>query len=169
MRAWVYDRYGGPDELRPADIDAPVPRSDEVLVRVVAMSLNGSDSEGLRGYPGYSRIGGLFRPRRHILGSDIAGRGVAVGAKVTRFTPGDAVFGDNLRRLGGLGELARALEGSLAAKPDGLGFREAAALPQGAVIALQGMRDAARVAPGQAVLVNGAGGSAGSFAVQLAK
>src|SRR4051812_19919928 len=132
MKAWVYDRYGGPDRLRLAEVDAPALRSDEVLVRGVAMSLNGSGSEGPRGCPGYSRIGGLFRPRRHILGSDIAGRVVAVGAKVTRFRPGDAVFGDNLRRMGGLGELARALQASLAAKPEGLGFREAAALPQGA-------------------------------------
>ncbi|WP_210506124.1 NAD(P)-dependent alcohol dehydrogenase [Naasia sp. SYSU D00057] len=169
MKAWVHHRYGTPDELRLADVPVPTPREDEVLVRVAAVSLNGSDSEALRGYPGYARLGGLRKPRRPILGSDLAGRVEAVGGKVTRFAVGDPVFGDNLSRLGGLGEVASAQDRSLARIPEGLGFREAAALPQGAVIALQGIRDAARVAPGQAVLVSGAGGSAGSFAVQLAK
>ncbi len=169
MKAWVYDRYGSPEGLRLAEVDVPAPRDGEVLVRVHAVSLNGSDSEALRGSPGYTRIGGLFRPRNKTLGSDIAGRVEAVGAKVTRFAPGDAVFGDNLRRLGGLAEVARALEQDLALKPEGLSFEEAAALPQGGVIALQGIRDKGKVGPGQKVLVNGAGGSAGTFAVQLAK
>ncbi|WP_210480985.1 NAD(P)-dependent alcohol dehydrogenase [Naasia sp. SYSU D00948] len=169
MKAWVHDRYGGADELRLAELERPVPRDDEVLVRVYAVSLNGSDSEGLRGSPAYARINGLRRPRVTVLGSDVAGRVEAVGAKVTRFAPGDAVFGDNLRRLGGLAEFARAVESDLALIPEGLGFEEAAALPQGGVIALQGLRDAAKVRAGQAVLVNGAGGSAGAFVVQLAK
>ncbi len=169
LKAWVYDRYGSPEELRLAEVDVPAPRDDEVLVRVHAVSLNGSDAEMLRGYPGYARLGGLFRPRNKTLGSDIAGRVEAVGAKVTRFKPGDAVFGDNLRRLGGLAEYARALERDLALKPERLTFEEAAALPQGGVIALQGIRDKGKVRPGQTVLVNGAGGSAGTFAVQLAK
>lgn len=169
MKAWVYDRYGTPDNLTLAEVAVPTPREDEVLVRVHSTSLNGSDSEALRGYPGYARLGGLGKPRNGILGSDIAGRVESVGAKVTRFRPGDAVFGDNLSRLGGLGELARAQERSLALKPEGLSFEEAAALPQGSVIALQGMRDKGKVAPGQKVLVNGAGGSAGAFAVQLGK
>jgi NADPH:quinone reductase-like Zn-dependent oxidoreductase len=169
VKAWVYSRYGSPDVLRLADVEVPAPREDEVLVKVHAVSLNGSDSEGLRGSPGYARIGGLFRPRNPTLGSDIAGRVEAVGAKVTRFSPGDAVFGDNLNRLGGLAEFARARESDLALKPDALSFEEAAALPQGAVIALQGIRDKGGVQPGQTVLVVGAGGSAGTFAVQFAK
>jgi NADPH:quinone reductase-like Zn-dependent oxidoreductase len=169
VKAWVRDRYGSPEQLRLADVPVPRPRDDEVLVRVRAVSLNGSDSEGLRGSPGYARMGGLFRPRRRILGSDIAGTVERVGAKVTRFAVGDEVFGDNLERLGGLAELAVARERALARMPDGLSFEEAAALPQGGVIALQGLRDAAGLRPGQAVLVNGAGGSAGTFAVQLAK
>ncbi len=169
MKAWVYDRYGPPENLRQAEVGLPAIRGADVLVRIRAVSLNGSDSEGLRGTPAYARIGGLFRPRRKTLGSDIAGRVEAVGAKVTRFKPGDAVFGDNLERLGGLAEFAVVAERALALKPEGLSFEEAAALPQGGVIALQGLRDKGKVGPGQAVLINGAGGSAGVFAVQLAK
>ncbi len=169
MKAWVYDRYGSPEVLRLADVEVPVPAEDEVVVKVHAVSLNGSDVEVLRGSPGYARMGGLFRPRNRTLGSDIAGRVEAVGARVARFQPGDAVFGDNLRRVGGLAEFDRALASDLAPKPEGLSFEEAAALPQGSVIALQGIRDKGKVQPGQSVLVNGAGGSAGTFAVQLAK
>ncbi len=169
MKAWVYDSYGGPENLRLAEIGLPAVRDNDVLVRVQAVSLNGSDSEGLRGSPAYARIGGLRRPRRRTLGSDIAGTVAAVGAKVTRFKTGDALFGDNLERTGGLAEFAAAPERVLAHKPEGLSFEDAAALPQGAVIALQGIRDKGKVRPGQSVLVNGAGGSAGVFAVQLAK
>lgn len=168
MKAWIYEAYGGPEQLRPAELPVPEPRENELLVRVHAVSLNGSDKEGLTGFPAYARIGGFRRPRRQILGSDIAGVVEAVGAKVTRFKPGDRVFGDNLDRMGGFAEFARAGERAMAPIPDGLGFEDAAALPQGAVIALQGMRKA-KLRPGSTVLVNGAGGSAGSFAVQLAR
>ncbi|HEY8589701.1 MAG TPA: NAD(P)-dependent alcohol dehydrogenase [Naasia sp.] len=168
MKAWIYTSYGGADRLRLTDVPVPAPAADEVLVRVVSVSLNGSDAEALRGSPAYARLGGLRRPRRQTLGSDIAGTVEAAGAGVTRFAPGDRVFGDILDRLGGLAEFARARESTLAVIPEGMSFDEAAALPQGGVIALQGIRDAGGVRPGQRVLVNGAGGSAGSFAVQFA-
>jgi NADPH:quinone reductase-like Zn-dependent oxidoreductase len=166
MRAVVYERYGSPDQLRLDEVDRPRAVRDEVVVRVRAVSLNASDWETLRGKPAYARIGGLTKPRFRTLGSDIAGVVEAAGPDVTRLRPGDEVFGDNLERMGGFAEYARAREKALAVKPPGLSFEDAAAIPQSGVIALQGTRG---VRPGQRVLVNGAGGGAGSFAVQLAK
>jgi NADPH:quinone reductase-like Zn-dependent oxidoreductase len=147
----------------------PTPRDDEVLIKVQAVSVNRSDWEGLTGKPLYARIGGLLRPRQQILGSDIAGRVETVGRNVRRFQPGDEVFGDILPRLGGFAEYVCARESALALKPASMTFEEAAAIPQAAVIALQGIRDKGQVQPGQKVLTNGAGGGAGTFAVQLAK
>ncbi|SNS73747.1 NADPH:quinone reductase [Asanoa hainanensis] len=167
MKAVTYDTYGPPSVLRFEDVDRPVPRADEVLVAVHAVSVNASDWETLIGRPLYSRIGGLRRPAVPILGSDIAGHVAAVGPAVTRFQVGDEVFGDNLERKGGFAEYAIARERVLAPKPAGLSFEEAAALPQSAVIAFQGIRG--RVRPGQRVLVNGAGGGTGAYAIQLAK
>jgi NADPH:quinone reductase-like Zn-dependent oxidoreductase len=169
MKAVVYSRYGPPEMLRLEEVDRPVPKDNEVLVQVRAVSVNASDWEILRGKPLYSRIGGPFRPRYRTLGSDIAGRVEATGPGVTRFRPGDEVFGDNLALMGGFAEYARAAEKSLALKPTGMSFEVAAAIPQAGVIALQGIRRKGNVQPGQRVLINGAGGGAGSFAVQLAK
>lgn len=169
MKAAWYERYGGPENVSIRDVPKPVPREHEVLVRVHAVSLNGSDWEGLTGRPAYARIGGLFRPRRKTLGSDIAGTVESVGAKVSRFKAGDEVFGDILTVLGGLAEYARAPEKALAHKPAGLSFEDAATIPQAGVIALQAMRDAGKVQPGHKVLINGAGGSGGSWAIQFAK
>jgi NADPH:quinone reductase-like Zn-dependent oxidoreductase len=169
VKAVVYTEYGPPEVLRLGEVPKPVPTDDEVLVKLHAVSVNRSDWEGLIGKPAYARLGGLFRPRRHILGSDIAGRVEAVGKNITRFRPGDEVFGDILARLGGFAEYVCARERALAPKPAELTFEQAAAIPQAGVIALQGMRDKGQVKPGQKVLVNGAGGGAGSFAVQLAK
>jgi NADPH:quinone reductase-like Zn-dependent oxidoreductase len=166
VRAVVYDRYGPPELLRVDDVPTPVPSADQVLVRVAATSLNLSDWECLRGSPFYARIGGLRTPARSTLGSDIAGRVEAVGADVTRFQPGDEVFGDNLELKGGFAEYAVAPESALAPKPEQLTFSEASTIPQAAAIALQGTAD---VAPGMRVLINGAGGGSGSFAIQLAK
>jgi NADPH:quinone reductase-like Zn-dependent oxidoreductase len=166
MRAVVYDRYGPPDVLRMQDIAVPSPGANQVLVEIVATSLNLSDWEGLTGRPGYARIGGMRAPRRRVLGSDIAGRVAAVGSGVTRFRVGDEVYGDNLELLGGFAEFAVAAERSLALKPKELTFVEASALPQAAAIALQGT---ARARRGQRMLINGAGGGSGSFAIQLAK
>ena len=166
MRAVVYDRYGPPELLRVDQVATPVPSADQVLVRVAATSLNLSDWECLRGSPFYARIGGLRTPARSTLGSDIAGRVEAVGADVTRFRPGDEVYGDNLGLKGGFAEYAVAPESALAAKPEQLTFSEASTIPQAGAIALQGTAD---VAPGMRVLINGAGGGSGSFAIQLAK
>jgi NADPH:quinone reductase-like Zn-dependent oxidoreductase len=166
MRAAVYDRYGPPDVLRVEDVPVPTPRAGQVLVEVAATSINLSDWEGLRGSPAYARIGGLRSPALRTLGSDIAGRVAAVGDGVTRFRPGDDVYGDNLALMGGFAEYAVAAEKALAVKPAGLSFAEAATLPQAGPIALQGT---ATAAAGDRVLINGGGGGSGSFAIQLAK
>ncbi|HLL40095.1 MAG TPA: NAD(P)-dependent alcohol dehydrogenase [Rubrobacteraceae bacterium] len=169
MKAIVYTKYGPPEVLQLKEVSKPIPKDDEVLIKVQAVSVNRSDWEGLRGKPLYARIGGLLKPRRQILGSDVAGRVEMAGRNVRRFQPGDEVFGDILPRLGGFAEYVRARESALALKPASMTFEEAAAIPQAAVIALQGIRDKGRVQPGHKVLVNGAGGGAGTFAVQLAK
>jgi len=167
MKAVVYHAYGPPDVLRFEEVERPVPRADEVLVKVHAVSVNASDWETLVGSPAYARIGGLRQPKIRTLGSDIAGRVEAVGPAVTRLKVGDEVFGDNLERKGGFAEYAIAREKVLALKPPELSFAEASAMPQAAVIALQGIRG--KVRPGQQVLINGAGGGAGAYAIQLAK
>ncbi len=166
MKALVYDRYGSIDQLRLADLPVPAPWPGEVLVEVVATSVNLSDWECLRGRPAYARIGGLWRPKRRVLGSDIAGRIAAVGEGVTRFSVGDEVFGDNLDHKGGFAEYAVAPERALTHKPAGLSFAEASTLPQAGAIALQAV---ARGGVGQRMLLNGAGGGSGMFAIQLAK
>ena len=166
MRAVVRDRYGSPEVLRVEDVPVPSPGAKQVLVEVVATSVNLSDWEGLRGSPMYARIGGLRGPRHRTLGSDIAGRVAAIGSGVTRFLPGDEVYGDNLALMGGFAEYAVAPESALAFKPESLSFAEASTLPQAGVIAQQGTAGAG---PGQRILINGAGGGSGSFAIQLAK
>lgn len=165
MRAWVYERYGSVDELRLRDVPTPAPGRGEVLVEVVATSVNLSDWEALRGSPGYTRLDGLRAPRTRILGSDVAGRVVAVGEGVVRFRPGDDVYGDNLPRRGGFAEYVVMPEKALAPKPATLTFAEASTIPQSGAIALQAL---ASGAPGRRLLVNGAGGGTGSFLVQLA-
>ena len=166
MKAVVYDRYGPPEVLRVEDVPTPSPGAGQVRVNVAATSVNLSDWETLRGWPAYSRIGGLRSPKHRTLGSDIAGVVDEVGAGVTRFRAGDEVYGDNLALMGGFAEYAVMPESVLAHKPDSLTFAEAAAIPQAGAIALQGT---ARVAAGSRVLINGAGGGSGSFAIQLAK
>jgi NADPH:quinone reductase-like Zn-dependent oxidoreductase len=166
MKAVVYDRYGPPERLRVEEVPTPIPGPTQVLVEVVATSVNLSDWECLRGNPLYARFGGLLTPARRILGSDIAGRVRAVGSEVSRFRAGDEVYGDNLGLKGGFAEYALAPESVLASKPEELTFAEASTLPQAGAIARQGT---ARVEPGQRVLINGAGGGTGSFAIQLAK
>ena len=166
MKAVVYDRYGPPEVLRVEEVPVPSPAANQVLVQVVATSVNLSDWEGLTGTPAYARIGGLRAPTRRVLGSDIAGRVTAVGSAVTRFRVGDEVYGDNLSLMGGFAEYAVAPETTLAHKPQGLTFAEASTLPQSGAIALQGT---ARARRGQRMLINGAGGGSGSLAIQLAK
>lgn len=166
MKAIVYDRYGPPDVLRVEEVPVPTPGPKEVLVEVMATSVNLSDWESLRGSPSYVRIFGLRVPRRRTLGSDIAGRVAAVGSDVRRFAVGDAVYGDNILKLGGFAEYALARESVLAPMPEGMTFVHASALPQAGAIALQGT---AGVAAGQRVLINGGGGGSGAFAIQIAK
>lgn len=140
-----------------------------MLIRIHAVSLNGSDREGLIGRPLYARLGGLLRPGHRILGSDIAGRVESVGKNHTEFKPGDEVFGEIPGYHGGLAEYVCTDGKTMMLKPAVLTFEQAAAIPQAGVIALQGIREKGQVQPGQKVLINGAGGSAGSFAIQLAK
>jgi NADPH:quinone reductase-like Zn-dependent oxidoreductase len=166
VKAVVQDRYGGPDVLRIADVPVPEPAAGQVRVQVVATSLNLSDWEGLTGSPGYARLGGLRVPRRRVLGSDIAGRVDAVGEDVTRFRPGDEVYGDNLRFKGGFAEYAVAPASALAHKPAELTFAQASTIPQAGAIALKGTQDAGL---GRRLLINGAGGGSGTFAIQLAR
>jgi NADPH:quinone reductase-like Zn-dependent oxidoreductase len=166
MKAVVYDRYGGPEQLRVDDVPTPSPAADQVLIRVLATSINLSDWECLRGTPLYARLGGLRAPARRTLGSDVAGVVEAIGSGVSRFAVGDELYGDNLQLMGGFAEYAVAPESVLAAKPGSLTFAEASTIPQAAAIALQGT---AGLAPGQRMLINGAGGGSGSFAIQLAK
>ena len=166
MKAVVYERYGAPDVLRVEDVPIPAPATGQVRVKVAATSVNLSDWEGLRGSPAYARIGGLRLPAHRTLGSDIAGVVDEVGEGVTRFRPGDEVYGDNLAMMGGFAEYALAPESTLALKPVQLTFAEASTIPQAGAIALQGMQS---VVGGSRVLINGAGGGSGSFAIQLAK
>ncbi len=171
MKAIVCHRYGSLDVLRLEEVLKPTPRNDEVLVRVQAASVNATDVENMRGVF-MVRIGGLLRPKYKILGSDIAGRVEAVGGNVTEFKPGDEVFGDlsPLKcRFGAFAEYVCAHEAALALKPASMTFEEAAAVPSAAVIALQALRNHKQVQPGHKVLINGAGGSVGTFAVQIAK
>jgi NADPH:quinone reductase-like Zn-dependent oxidoreductase len=166
VRAVVHDRYGPPESLRIEEVPTPSPGPGEVLVRVAATSVNLSDWETLRGSPLYARIGGLRTPAHRTLGSDIAGRVETVGAGVTRFRPGDEVYGDNLALKGGFAEYAVARASALDHKPQGLTFAEASTIPQAGAIAMQGTSGAG---PGRRVLINGAGGGSGAFAIQLAK
>jgi NADPH:quinone reductase-like Zn-dependent oxidoreductase len=169
MKAVIRRAYGSPDLLELAEVERPVAGAGEVLIRVRATSLNASDWENLRGKPLYGRLWGFFTPRIGILGSDIAGTVEAVGPNVTRFRPGDAVYGDLLGQWGGLAEWVCAPERKLRPKPEFMSFDQASAIPQSGAIALQGLRDKGRVRPGQTILINGAGGCAGTFAIQIAK
>ncbi len=166
MKAVVYERYGSPDVLRIEDVPMPSPAAGQVRVKVAATSINLSDWENLCGSPAYARIGGLRRPAHRTLGSDIAGVVDEVGEGVTRFRPGDEVYGDNLALMGGFAEYAVAGESSLALKPAELTFAEASTIPQAGAIAQKGTE---RVVAGSRLLINGAGGGSGSFAIQLAK
>lgn len=171
MKAIVHERYGAPEGLELREVDRPTMASDEVLIRVHAASVSASDWEVVRGKPLYARLNGMFTPKHAIPGSDVAGRVEAVGDAVTSFRPGDEVFGDTMWH--GAGAFAEYVsvpeEAPLVRKPPELSFEVAATLPQAGVIALQGLEPEGGVGPGDEVLVNGAGGGAGTFAVQMAK
>ena len=172
MKAIVFTQYGPPDGLKQKEVPKPTPKDDELLVRVHASSINSWDWEFLNGKPFINRLMfGLLRPRpeKQILGADIAGTVESVGTHVTRYQKGDEVFGDLWDSWGGFAEYACAKEASMEPKPANSTFEEAAAVPQAGVLALQGILKGAQGRPGQKVLINGAGGGVGTFAVQLAK
>jgi NADPH:quinone reductase-like Zn-dependent oxidoreductase len=169
MKAIVHHEYGSPDLLELEEVQKPTPGDNQLLIKVYAASVNRSDWEGLTGKPFYARIGGLTKPNNKIPGSDIAGIVETVGKDVRQFKVGDEVFGLILNYAGGFAEYACMSERALALKPASMTFEEAAAIPQAAFIALQGIRDKGQVQPGQKVLINGAGGGTGTFAIQLSK
>ena len=169
MKAIVCDMYGPPDVLRLEEVNRPTPGDDRVLVKVHASSLNAADLEILGGAAS-ARMSSPFRPRNRIPGSDFAGRVVAVGRNVKRWKEGDAVFGDLFTYgFGAFAEYVAVPEDALLLKPDSISFEDAATLPQAAKIALQGLRGKRPLNKGQKVLINGAGGGMGTFAVQIAK
>ncbi|MFD9219117.1 NAD(P)-dependent alcohol dehydrogenase [Streptomyces sp. NPDC060064] len=174
MKAIVQDRYGSPDVLELRELDKPVPAAREVLVRVHAAAVNARDWHVMRGDPYIARlmlpsVFGLGGPKRRIRGRDFAGRVEAVGADVTRFRPGDEVYGDLGNADGSFAEYVCAPDEMVEPKPANLTFEQAAAVPLAGNTALMGLRDVGQVQPGQHVLVNGASGGVGTFAVQIAK
>jgi NADPH:quinone reductase-like Zn-dependent oxidoreductase len=171
MKAMVFTEYGPPDVLKLQEVERPTPDDDQVLVKVHAASVVWADLAFVKGEPFMSRLAsGLREPRHKIPGMDIAGRVEAVGRKAKQFRPGDEVFGDLSRcGYGAFAEYVAVPEGELALKPANIPFEEAATLPQAALVALQGLRDKGQIQPGQKVLINGASGGNGTFAVQIAK
>lgn len=170
MRAIVYDEYGPPHVLRLEDVPIPSLGDDDVLVRVRASSVNDYDWHLLTGRPLINRIGGLRSPKYRVLGSDVAGQVEEVGSAVTRFQPGDEVVGDmSPCGFGAFAEYVAAPQSALAMKPAALTFEQAAAVPQAGSLAATGMRQRRPIQPDHRVLVNGAGGGVGTFAVQMAK
>jgi len=169
LKAIVYTRYGGTEALQLREVEIPVPDSRQVLIKVHAASINDWDFGLLKGDFINRILNGLFKPKRKILGSDIAGQIVEVGKDVTRFKTGDDVYGDLSGEWGGFAEYTVASEKSLALKPFSMSYEEAAAIPQAGMLAVQGLIDRGELKRGQKVLVNGAGGGVGSFAIQIAK
>jgi NADPH:quinone reductase-like Zn-dependent oxidoreductase len=173
MKAIICPKYGSPNVLKLQEVVKPVPQEDEVLIQIHAASLNSRDLRMLRANPFFMRLmpGGLFRPKNKILGADLAGRVEAIGSHVSQFKPGDEVFGylPSATGRGTLAEYACAKEIAITLKPANLTFEQAAAVPVAAMTALQGLRDKGNIQPGQQVLINGASGGVGTFAVQIAR
>ena len=171
MKAFMSEKYGPPEMLRMAEVEQPTPAADEVLVKVLAVSVNPADWRSMRAKPVFSRATlGLLRPKHRILGVDIAGRVETVGSDVTQFTPGDEVYANLLDHgSGGFAEYVSVPVEVMSFKPANLSFEEAAAVPMAGVTALQGLRHHGEVRAGQRVLINGASGGIGTFAVQIAK
>jgi len=169
MKALVYTKYGSPEVLQIKEVEKPFPKDDEVLVKVHAVSINDWDFGLLQGDFINRILNGLRKPKRTILGSDIAGRIEAIGKNISKFKIGDEVYGDLSGRWGGFAEYACAQEKALALKPARMSFEEAAAIPQAAMLAVQGLIDKGKIHAGQKLLINGAGGGVGTFGVQIAK
>jgi len=169
MKAIVYTKYGGPGVLQIKEVEKPFPKDDEVLIKVHAVSINDWDMGLLHGDFINRMLNGLRKPKRTILGSDIAGRIEAVGKNISKFKIGDEVYGDLSGRWGGFAEYVCAPEKALALKPAAMSFEEAASIPQAAMLAVQGLIDKGKIHAGQKLLINGAGGGVGTFGVQIAK
>jgi NADPH:quinone reductase-like Zn-dependent oxidoreductase len=171
MKAVVYTKYGPPDVLQLTEVEKPAPKDTEVLVKVHTVSANAADWRFMRGAPFFSRLEmGLQKPKYPILGADVAGRVEAVGKGVARLQPGDEVFGDtSLWGFGGFAEYVSVPESAWVLKPANITFEEAAATPVAAITALQGLRHKGQIRSGQKVLINGASGGVGTFALQIAK
>jgi len=173
MKAIICTKYGSPDVLQLQDVAKPAPKDDEVLIKIHAASINSRDWRMMRANPFFIRLmpGGFLQPKNKILGADLAGRVEAVGRNVRQFKPGDEVFGylPSATGCGTFAEYVCANEKAIALKPTNLSFEQAAAVPLAAMTALQGLRDKGNIQPGQKVLINGASGGVGSFAVQIAK
>ncbi|NIX56640.1 MAG: zinc-binding dehydrogenase [candidate division Zixibacteria bacterium] len=171
MKAIIQEKYGSPEVLQLKEVEKPIPGDDEVLVKVHAASVNSWDWDRLTGKPRlYRLLSGVMKPKLAILGADVAGKVEAVGQNVKRFKPGDEVFGDLCEgNWGAFAEYVSAPEDALILKPSVMSYEEAAAVPQAGVMALQSIRDKGMVKQGQKVLINGAGGGVGTFAVQLAR
>jgi len=171
MKAFLWERYGPPEVLRMAEVEKPAPGSDEALVKVLGVSVNPADWHSMRGKPVFSRLTlGLLRPKHKILGVDVAGQVEAVGGGVTRFKQGDEVYANLLDHgYGAFAEYVSVPVDVMSLKPPSLSFEESAAVPMAAVTALQGLSHHGEIRVGQTVLVNGASGGVGTFAVQIAK
>ncbi|MFP5111732.1 NAD(P)-dependent alcohol dehydrogenase [Bacillaceae bacterium C204] len=171
MKAIVSNKYGPPDALELTEVEKPIPKDNQVLVKIHAASINFGNLVLLKGEPFLARFAfGLFKPKYRIPGGDIAGQVEAVGKNVQQFKPGEDVFGDlSGFGWGGFAEYVSVPESALALKPANLSYEEAAAAPMAGVTALQGLRDKGKIQSGQKVLINGASGGVGTFAVQIAK
>ena len=169
MKAIIYTEYGGPEVLHLAEVEKPVPADDEVLIKVYAACINDWDWGLLQGDFVNRILNGLFKPKRKILGSDIAGQIESIGKNVSKFKIGDEVYGDLSGNWGGLAEYVCGKEKALVLKPASMSFVDAASIPQAAMLAVQGLIDSGRIQRGQKVLINGAGGGVGTFGVQIAK
>ena len=173
MKAIICPKYGSPDVLQLLEVAKPVPQEDEVLIQIHAASLNSRDLRMLRARPFFMRLmpGGFFRPKNKILGADVAGRVEATGRNEKQFKPGDEVFSylPSATGRGTFAEYVCAKESLITLKPTNLTFEQAAAVPLAALTALQGLRDKGNIQPGQKVLIHGASGGVGTFAVQIAK
>jgi NADPH:quinone reductase-like Zn-dependent oxidoreductase len=173
MKAIICTKYGSPDVLQLQEVEKPAPQDDEVLIRIYAASINARDWRFMRAKPFFVRLmpGGFLQPKNKILGADLAGRVEAVGRNVRQFKPGDEVFGylPSATGRGTFAEYVCANENAITLKPADLTFEQAAAVPLAAMTALQGLRDKGNIQPGQKVLINGASGGVGTFAVQIAK
>jgi NADPH:quinone reductase-like Zn-dependent oxidoreductase len=171
MKAILFTEYGSPDVLQLKDVEKPAPKDNEILVKIHAASVNAADWHTMRAEPFLARLAnGLLRPKNPRLGADLAGRVEVIGKNVTEFQVGDDVFGElPLDGLGTFAEYVCSIEDALALKPANMTFEQAAAVPLAAFTALQGLRDKGQIRAGQKVLINGASGGVGTFAVQIAK